>query len=538
MLKFAVIAPAARLAQWQVAAVDKLQAEGLARLELVVYEDLGEPEQLGLLSRVQRLLARPAKGACAVPADSIWPDVARGYDAGAAAHGDSLDFVLDFGSGDLPLADLPPARLGRWLIRFGEADDAALDKPGFWEVYQDRPTTRVSLVRQSPQGNALLKEARQKTRRSWRANTAAILALAAELPRLGVLDPHRAEHAPASVAAAPAAGGARRSGLALGLRFLLGQCSRYLRWIYAAITYVDHWAVLIFRKSDFQAGRLSREAAVAQVFFPKWQGFAADPFVVESEGKLHLLFEYYCYRTRQGRIDLVTYDHDLEVIDYVPSYIEDATHLSYPSVLRLDAGFMILPEAGCSGSVKYWTVPRLGQQPRPAGALIEDFEGLDSTVVHVDGRYWMFNTSLTDPEGRLYLWSADHLLGPWAPHRQNPVKIDITGARPGGDCLVSEQGELLRPGQDGSLSYGGSLVFHRVSALGDHAYEEVPAFRIGPEDVAPDARGVHHFSASENYVAIDYKVRRFRFRWLNLLSVDRTWTLPREPRQPARAANG
>jgi hypothetical protein len=137
--------------------------------------------------------------------------------------------------------------------------------------------------------------------------------------------------------------------------------------------------------------------------------------------------------------------------------------------------------------------------------LIEGIAVLDPTVVRHDGRWWMFGTdSEVDPEGKLFLWSAPELLGPWEPHPANPVKADIRSGRPAGTPFVVD-GELYRPAQDSSLGYGSAVVICRVTRLTREEFAEVPVARFAPPPGDPYARGRHTLAGAGGLTAVDGK---------------------------------
>src|SRR5213596_456309 len=55
-------------------------------------------------------------------------------------------------------------------------------------------------------------------------------------------------------------------------------------------------------------------------------------------------------------------------------------------------------------------------------------------------------------------------LGPWRPHPGNPVKVDVRSSRPAGGPFLFG-GNLYRPAQDCSRTYGGGITINRVTHL-------------------------------------------------------------------------
>jgi hypothetical protein len=69
------------------------------------------------------------------------------------------------------------------------------------------------------------------------------------------------------------------------------------------------------------------------------------------------------------------------------------------------------------------------------------------------------------------LWSAPELLGPWTPHRRNPVLVDLATARPGGRVVRRGQ-KLIRPFQDCRKGYGTALGLAEIIHLDDDRFEQ------------------------------------------------------------------
>ena len=120
-------------------------------------------------------------------------------------------------------------------------------------------------------------------------------------------------------------------------------------------------------------------------------------------------------------------------------------------------------------------------------------------------RFWLFATRADDdPLLRLFVWHGPSPFGPWTPHAQNPVVCDVRRARPAGP-LFRAHGDLIRPGQDSSRTYGGALVLARVLTLTPEAYEEEVAAVLRPDPAGPCPHGVHHICPVGGVAVVDGK---------------------------------
>ncbi len=516
-LNAALVVESEMLPFWQYRALERLLEDGHVRVRLVLLLTRDQRLRRSWRARGWEFCARLVGGRVA---ERSMLELLRGVpvmqpnDLQHAAL-DELDFVLKLTPHTQALPEaLAQARFGVWSLSFsGEGVPGV--PPGALETYHACETSMVALVSsQAPAGGRdVLRWARQRTRPGCFRNSRELLLRASELPRLAVLDlvhgttASRCPEEPARLEPP------RRFPLS---RILARSAFRFLRRGIELTLFDEHWSILIFRNQGFPSKDFfRRDNAVAELRFPSWVGYGADPFIVEAGNRLYLLFEYYDAGT--GRIDAAVLDENLRLVDYAEDLAPSRAHQSYPFVMKTSQGWLLMPEAGASGAVPYYLLEDLVGPVRQSGTLIEDFAGVDNTICFHAGKYWMFNSRAVqglDHETELMLWWADDPRGPWTAHPANPIQIDIAGSRPAGPLFTDAQGVLYRPAQNGSAGYGGGLVLKRVAALDERRFEEQTVLQVAPRDVAPEAIGVHHFCASERYVAVDYRLRRLKSRLL------------------------
>lgn len=103
---------------------------------------------------------------------------------------------------------------------------------------------------------------------------------------------------------------------------------------------------------------------------------------------------------------------------------------------------------------------------------------VDCTVAYHDGEYWLFGSDHSGfgrkKNGELEIWYSNSPLGPWKPHKKNPIyNADKTlGARNGGRPFLYN-GHLHRIGQDSGGSYGRRLRIFKIKVLTRDEYKEV-----------------------------------------------------------------
>ncbi len=189
-------------------------------------------------------------------------------------------------------------------------------------------------------------------------------------------------------------------------------------------------------------------------------------------------------------------------------------HLSWPFLVAEGGEIFLLPEASAAGCIRLYRAAPFPDRFEPDAVLVEDFAGVDPTVVRHDGRWYLFATDRADQdEARLHLFVAEALRGPWRRHPMSPVVDDLGSARPAGP-LFEDRGRLFRPAQDCTRTYGGAVVINRIEALTPELFREVPVARLDPDPSGPCPDGLHSLVAAGQRTIVDGKRERRSLRAL------------------------
>jgi hypothetical protein len=143
--------------------------------------------------------------------------------------------------------------------------------------------------------------------------------------------------------------------------------------------------------------------------------------------------------------------------------------------------------------------------------LLGDLWCADATLHRDVDRWWMFASSCVDGgelNDELQLFHADSLHGEWKPHRRNPVRSDVRGARPAGRIFRAD-GALYRPGQVCTPIYGAAIALNRITRLDEHGYAEEEVRRIAPADAG--LLGMHTINRAGDLSVTDVFLRRPRW---------------------------
>jgi hypothetical protein len=294
-----------------------------------------------------------------------------------------------------------------------------------------------------------------------------------------------------------AAGGDRVPGVMLGA----AAAGRRMLTVADGLLRYSDWNVGLARAPIEQLADGSAEHEV--LWLPTRRGkSAADPFGIQRGGLLHLFFEDLDLRRGRGVISHATIGPDDQVSE--PECVLDlGHHVSYPFVVERDGAVFMLPETGAAGRLVLYEAVDFPRRWRPAATLVEDVPVIDASVVEYGGRWWMFGSRLDQGHNHnLFVWHAPELTGPWTPHAANPVKTDAHSARSAGTPFVAA-GQLYRPSQDSSHTYGRRVIVNRVDVLTPTSFSEraVNAVEQPPGSMYPD--GLHTLSAVGNRTLID-----------------------------------
>jgi hypothetical protein len=199
--------------------------------------------------------------------------------------------------------------------------------------------------------------------------------------------------------------------------------------------------------------------------------------------------------------------------------IEEPYHLSFPQIFKHDGSFYCMAETAAVRTLDLYRAIEFPYRWQKVQTLLRNVRAVDSTLLRHNDKWWLFFTSGNGPrEGdysHLHIWYADDLFGGWTPHARNPVKIDARSSRPAGQ-FFTHAGQLYRPTQDCSRTYGGAIRITRIEKLSETEFEETAVGRIRPPQRAYN-RGIHTLSCAGDWCIVDAK--RYVFNPSGILAV-------------------
>jgi hypothetical protein len=422
-----------------------------------------------------------------------------------AAH--RPDVLLRFGFNILGggILDLP--RYGVWSFHHGDPTRFRGGPPGLWEIIQDEPVTGAVLQRLTAQldGGHILRQGWFRTvDHSLRETADTVLMQSAAWPAQ-VARELLAGHTDAAMGSPPGTLGTlyRYPDNHTFLRFLWKQFHNKLRFHREELERHEDWNVGILYQPI--QSLLDDEASmnVRWLPAPSPNNYRADPFgYVAADGQVNMLYEKYDHDKGMGDISRLRPKND-NVLKRSRTMLQTGRHLSYPYVVQLPEAIYVVPECAAAGRVELFRVNGANDALEPVCTLLEE-PLFDPTLFQHEGRWWLLGTKPPLSNVALHAYHAEHLEGPYRPHPLNPVKLDIRTARPGGTPFLHE-GQLYRPGQDSSRTYGGRIALNRIITLTPERFEEETVKFVGPIGGNPWCEGMHTISALGEITFIDGK---------------------------------
>lgn len=265
----------------------------------------------------------------------------------------------------------------------------------------------------------------------------------------------------------------------------------------------EYWRIGVIDAPIDALLKKDRLPEIKWLTFPRVAGYFADPFYVPGRPQ-DLFCEYFDERTGLGRLEKLQFDAGDRLLERTPLAVGEGRHVSFPHVFEVDGRRLGIAETVACRECVLHEVDAEGNW-HPLFPLLSDVRTADPALCFRDGRWWLAFTDV-DVGGmdNLCFYHAERLEGPWTPHANNPVKIDIAGARMAG-AFFEHDGELYRPAQNCQGSYGASVVLHRVVQLTPERFEEVEVASLLPDrnGLCPD--GLHTLNAWGTRTLVDGK---------------------------------
>ena len=430
----------------------------------------------------------------------------------------NLDFILRFGFNIIRGGILHAARFGVWSFHHDDEMKYRGGPAGFWEIYHRDPVSGAILQRLTDKldGGIILKKGYLKTvMHSYKGNVSQLLSVSSAWPAQ-VADEilhYPADFNTVSETTAPIF---KVPGNYQMAKFLCKLFWNRVRFYYKELIAAEVWNVGLIKKTINEVAlgpeKLKKSDITWLRQFARTK-YLADPSGFMENGKLHIMVEDYSYHRQKANISEIIWDIKRDSFSVPIRIIEGDKHLSYPFIVEHNDQVYCIPESFRSSNITLYRRNFSEEAFIEDCLLLDQVEAVDPTLFFHEGFWWMFFTVKKYSTTHLYIYYSKELKGKYIPHRRNPVKIDITSARPAGTLFVHE-GNLYRPAQDCSNTYGGRVVINQVLRLTPDEFDERIVRIIDAAHGSPFSKGFHTISQVGKYTLIDgkrYRINRFFF---------------------------
>jgi hypothetical protein len=234
------------------------------------------------------------------------------------------------------------------------------------------------------------------------------------------------------------------------------------------------------------------------------KGWWGDPYAIVADGR-RLVFVEEMAEPRRWKANIACIEVANGNSRRLGLALDEPGHLSFPQVFAWRGAWYMTVESKYDRRISLYRATDFPLGWTRACDLVTGWDCVDPTLHHHEGRWYLFanvaeNGNNTCDE--LFLFVADRLEGPFAPHPASPIVCDVRRARMAGR-LFEHEGRLIRPAQDCAPGYGNAVVFHEVLELGPGAYRERPLSRLAPALCSHPMEGLHTYNVNEGIEVLD-----------------------------------
>ena len=427
-----------------------------------------------------------------------------------------LDVIIRLGFRILKGGILDSAKCGIWSFHHADNNMNRGGPAGFWEVFQQEPTTGsiLQILNEDLDGGQIIAKSYSTTDSTFvkrNQNNYYMKSLSflprklKELHEVGkdeFLKRVQAENNDLIFYDRPLYGKPKNGQfLKLGLINFRKLVNRKIRnWFY-----FDQWFLLF----DIKDG-ISKSLWRYKKILPPKDRFWADPHVITRDDKYFIFIEEYIYKKGKGHIALIEMDKQGNY-QYKGKILEKSYHLSYPFVFEFNKNFYMIPESSSNKKIEIFKCIEFPNKWEFHGNLMSDIDAVDSTILFHNNKWWLFtgikeNDGASNSDELFLFYSQDPTSDQWIPHPQNPIISDVRRARPAGK-IFSYQNKLYRPSQNGSYHYGYGININRIKKITEFEYEEEVENKILPKWDEQISR-IHTFTYVDDLSVMDGKIRR------------------------------
>lgn len=403
----------------------------------------------------------------------------------------NIDVLIRFGFGILKGEILNAANYGVWSLHHGDNSINRGGPPAFWEVANREKVTGITLQRLSEDldGGQVIKKSyiktdstsfyRNKNQAFWAGVELFNLALD-ELEKGTLKIPDYNKKTCLGMYSYPLY---KDPDNFTSLRIMAKFWLRRLRENFKERINSPQWYLLYhFRKE----GKIEKSIFRYKKLYPPKGYDWADPFLIKKDGHFFVFFEELQISTKKAHISYLEFDEQGKLIMQQPVQIlEESYHLSYPFVFEDGGDHYLVPESADVGELWLYKSDKFPVNWKKHYCIFKNKAIYDASLFYHDGYWFLFGTEKLSKGGNRdqYLhiyYSEDLVKSEWKSHPQNPVSMDVRGARPAGK-IFKKNGKIYRASQIGAPKYGYGTQLNEIVHLSPTEFSERKIEEILPK---------------------------------------------------------
>lgn len=422
----------------------------------------------------------------------------------------NLDFILRFGFDIVRGEVLNSAKYGIWSFHHDDERIIRGGPPGFWEFMRKIPNNGVILQRltNSLDKGIVLKRINFKTiLHSYKAHLDQLYFGAESLPLQVCND--LINHG--SIQDKPSSSDAEIIHPPTNIKMI----EYFIKSINRRVTFHIND---LFRQEDWNVGycfcpiedfidKDKENLEIQWLKKPRKNCYFADPFVISTKKDTYIFFEWYSYYSGKADLAVALKSENFKVYHKISSFNE---HRSYPFVFIHDDVIYCMPEAHKTNQVVLFRFDEDKLVLEKDCVLLQGFPIVDATLYHHDEKWFMFCTNQKNSHTHLEIYYSKNLKGPYLPHKNNPVMIDCSKARPAGK-IFNYKGKEIRPSQNCTEHYGQEIYLENISELSDTQFITHFNSIISPLKNTDYNKGIHTINSDNGITVFDGKRFIFTF---------------------------
>ena len=424
----------------------------------------------------------------------------------------NLDLILRRDFRILKGEILNSAKYGVWSLHHGDNDRYRGLAPGFWEVYNNEPTTGVTLqiLNNTLDGGSIIDKGYFGTKFFWKHNEdfikeKSVIIILKNLKKLfykrSKLNIKKSKNKnkvkyykdPTSIYLI----------IYILKKYPLFIIKKIFQILFFLRLFTNKWKICEISTKNYLNIKIKEMNILKNSFFEYW----ADPFFIQKKKKKFLFFENFEIVKSKGKISCG------EIVNGEITNIKDALntnyHLSYPSIFKIKNNFFMIPESSKKKHVEIWISKKFPYNWKLYKKIFINESWADINIFFAkNGDKWLFGNKSSDKyldhNSELYIYKIlDNNFNNLKPHKLNPVIIDSRIARNAGNIFYIKKGEMIRPSQINiKEKYGYGININVIKKLNLEEYEEKIIKKIIPEKNF-NIKGIHHISTSKDKIYID-----------------------------------